>query len=499
MRMITVLGLSIGAVTHAGFAFGADLAPARAAPAPVAPILAAPLWTGFHFGGHVGGGESKKKFIDNFPIRDGELDAAPTLKGALGGIQAGYSHQLHGLVVGFEGDLSWADVKDRQFSCFAFGDQVCSAESEWFATLTARVGAAFGPALIYVKGGPAWARDTYTDTATCAGNQPVFRAGIFADCDDTYVGRETRYGWTIGAGIEYRIAPNWSLKAEYNHMDFGSRSVWLVDLDGDKFTEEVHQRADVFKVGFNYFFNPLAVAPVAASPVVSAYAQAGRAESELADTGDDYRPGNVLVFSAIDVARQQFSGWAGGLISLSQDLDTSGPRVMIIGGGGRYKYNTTGVPVRGTYSFGDVLAGYGFEGDNYSFNLMAGLNAVNHMLNREDPTNSVQGTEAGAKVFANLHINPSAVTLYYGETDYSTAFETFSTYHKLGYDFFGTQIFIGPEASYFRDERSNETRVGGHISGMKLGTLQLGVSAGYSDNSIIGTGAYGRLEATHRF
>ena len=499
MRMLTVLGLSIGAVTHAGFALGADLAPVRAAPAPVAPILAAPLWTGFHFGAHVGGGESKKKFIDNFPVYDGELDAAPTLKGALGGLQAGYNYQLGGLVVGVEGDFSWAAVRDRQFSCFYFGDQVCSAESEWFATLTARVGAAIGPAFLYVKGGPAWARDQYTDTATCAGTQPIFRAGIYADCDDTYVGRETRRGWAIGAGIEYRIAPNWSLKAEYNHMDFGKKSVWLIDLDGDAFTEEVHQRADVFKVGFNYYFNPTAVAPAAASPVLSAYAQAGRTGTDLPVAADDYRPGNVLVFSAVDAARQQIGSWTGGLISLSQDLDTSGPRVMIIGGGGRYKYNTTGVPVRGTYAFGDVLAGYGFEGDNYSFNLMAGVNAVNHMLSRSDPTNTVQGTEAGLKVFANLHINPTPVTLYYGEADYSTAFDTVSTSHKFGYDFFGTEIFIGPEASYFRDERSHETRVGGHVSGIKLGRLQLGASAGYSDNSIIGTGAYGRLESSHRF
>jgi outer membrane immunogenic protein len=497
--MIAVLGLSIGAVTHAGVALGADLGPARAAPAPVAPILAAPLWTGFHFGGHVGGAESKKKFIDNFPTFDGELDAAPILKGALGGIQAGFDYQLHGLVIGLEGDFSWGNVRDKKFSCFFFGDQVCSAESEWFASLAGRVGVAFGPALLYVKGGPAWAQDTYTDHATCAGSQPVFRAGIFADCGDTYVGQQTRHGWTIGGGVEYRIAPNWSLKAEYNHMDFGKKSVWLVDQDGDAFTEEVHQRADVFKVGFNYFFNPFAIAPAAASPVVAAYAQGGRVGPELSQVENDYRPGNVLVFSATDVARRSVGSWAGGLISLSQDLDTSGPRVMILGGGGRYKYNTTGVPFRGTYTFGDVLAGYGFEGDNYSLNLLAGLNAVNHTLSDFDPTNTVQGTEVGLKVYGYVHINPTPRTLFFGEADYSTAFETFSTSHKFGYDFFGTEIFIGPEASYFQDERSNETRVGAHVSGIKLGTLQLGVSAGYSDNSIIGNGAYGRLEASHRF
>jgi len=404
------------------------------------------------------------------------------------------------LVIGVEGDVSWAEVRDKQFSCFFFGDQLCSAESQWFAAITGRVGAAIGPTFLYVKGGPAWARDKYTDLATCAGTQPVFRAGIFADCDDLYTGHQTRHGWTIGGGIEYRIAHNWSLKVEYNHMDFGKKSVWLVDEDGDAFTEEVHQRADVFKVGFNYFFTPVPLAPAASSPVVAAYAQGGRAAPDISQPqDDDYYPGNVLVFSAVDVARRTVGAWAGGLISLSQDLDTSGPRVMVLGGGGRYKYNTTGVPVTGTYSFGDVLAGYGFEGDNYSLNLFAGLNAVNHELSTLDPTNTVQGTEAGLKVYGYLHMNPTPRTLFFGEADYSTAFETFSTAHKFGYDFFGAEIFIGPEVAYFRDERSDETRVGGHISGIKLGHLNLGVSAGYAENSIIGNGAYGRLEASHRF
>ena len=478
-------------MTYAGCAIAAD---APVAVAPIAPYVAAPLWTGLYFGAHAGGGQSDKKFIDNFPTYDGELDAAPTLSGPLGGLQAGYNHQFNWLVIGIEGDFSWAGVREKQFSCFFFGDQICSAESQWFASVTGRIGAAVGPTFLYVKGGAAWVRDEYTDVATCSGTQRVFRAGIYANCDSLYVGQETRDGWTVGAGIEYRISPNWSLKAEYNHMDFGKKSVWLVDEEGDKFSEEIHQRADIFKVGFNYFFGA-PVAPAVSRPL-AAYAQASAVPPELQD---DENPGNVLMFSSVDVARRSFGAWAGGLISLSQDLDTSGPRVMILGGGGRYKYDTSDAPVRGTYAFGDVLAGYGFEGDSYSINLMAGVNAVNHMLSRFDPDNSVQGTEAGLKVYANMYLSPTQRTFLFSEVDYSTAFDTFSASQRFGYDLFGNEIFVGPEASYFRDERSDDWRVGAHISGIKLGTLQVDLSAGYSDNSLLGSGAYGRLEASHRF
>ena len=170
-----------------------------AALAPIAPYVAAPLWTGLYFGAHAGGGQSDKKFIDNFPTYDGELDAAPTLSGPLGGLQAGYNHQFNWLVIGIEGDFSWAGVREKQFSCFFFGDQICSAESQWFASVTGRIGAAVGPTFLYVKGGAAWVRDEYTDVATCSGTQRVFRAGIYANCDSLYVGQETRDGWTVGA------------------------------------------------------------------------------------------------------------------------------------------------------------------------------------------------------------------------------------------------------------------------------------------------------------
>jgi cellulose biosynthesis protein BcsS len=173
--------------------------------------------------------------------------------------------------------------------------------------------------------------------------------------------------------------------------------------------------------------------------------------------------------------------------------------VMILGGGGRYKYDTTDGPVLGTHVFGDVLAGYGFEGDTYSINLLAGLNAVNHLLSPFDPTNPVQGTEVGFKVYGSFHSNPNPKTLLHGEIEYSTAFQTFSAAQKVGYDVFGGGVFLGPEASFFRDERSHYWRVGAHASRIKLGTLEFDLSAGYSDDSTIGKGAYARVEVSRNF
>ena len=82
--------------------------------------------------------------------------------------------------------------------------------NQWFDTLTARLGYAVQPdLLLYFQGGGAWAQTSTNITA----------AGV-------QIGQtsSTRTGWTIGGGMEWMFAPNWSTFLEGNYMDFGSNS-----------------------------------------------------------------------------------------------------------------------------------------------------------------------------------------------------------------------------------------------------------------------------------
>ena len=83
---------------------------------------------------------------------------------------------------------------------------------------------------------------------------------------------DTLVGWTIGAGAEVAISPAWSIKAEYQHFDFGSMSNsysdckvvdWLVscpkpnnggiaNLNGKTDTSIA---VDTVKFGLNYRIN----------------------------------------------------------------------------------------------------------------------------------------------------------------------------------------------------------------------------------------------------
>jgi outer membrane immunogenic protein len=73
-----------------------------------------------------------------------------------------------------------------------------------------RLGWAAGPWLTYVTGGWAYGKVSGSGAVTIAGVTTAFS------------GSETRTdGWTVGAGVEYKFAQNWSFGVEYLYLNFG--------------------------------------------------------------------------------------------------------------------------------------------------------------------------------------------------------------------------------------------------------------------------------------
>ena len=470
------IALAIGLTTGIVSARAADLV--TKAPPP-APVVYTP-WTGFYIGANVGAGFGNTKFYDIFPTPDWQLDANIHSLGWLGGLQTGYNYQIGSVVLGVRGDFDWAGI-DSSFDCFTFGNQKCTEHGEWVSTLVGRAGWLFTPALLlYVDGGAAWIRDSWTDVATTSARS----GGVPSLPGDMFTADSIRTGWVAGAGLEYRLSPNWSVWAEYDYMNFGEWPAGFSDGGTGFFPEEIKQSVQTVTVGFNYYFG-YGAAPY---PVVSK-------EQGLESPGKTIRG-----FSAFDVAKESVDGLVGGLFTLSGNLDTSGPRLWIAGGAGWYRYPAEGTNIQGVYSTGDVLAGYGFEGQNYEINLLAGGSAENDILSQPDPENRVQGTAVGVKGRADIWVNPTPQTLFYGEGEYSTAFDTWYTSAKYGVDITnGRQIFFGPEVAYFGNERFNQWRVGAHVTQIKFGNVQLDVSAGYMQDSTVGVGAYGHVELSADF
>jgi outer membrane immunogenic protein len=115
---------------------------------------------------------------------------------------------------------------------------------DWFGTVRGRVGYAFDRALVYATGGFAYGN---VDTSLSAPAAP----GTFERRNGTQV------GFVAGGGLEYKIMPKWSLKAEYQYVDLGSeRLVGTPGFAGFS-TNALDTAFHTVRVGLNYGFGPI--------------------------------------------------------------------------------------------------------------------------------------------------------------------------------------------------------------------------------------------------
>jgi outer membrane immunogenic protein len=162
--------------------------------------------------------------------------------GGVAGGQIGYRWQNAGWVFGVEAQGDWADLRGSNAS-LAFIGQTNRSKIDAFGLFTGQVGYAWNNALLYVKGGAAITDSRFTtiDTAT----------GILTSS----TGDNTRWGGTIGVGLEYGFAPNWSVGVEYDHLFMQDKTLAFTTPGGVLFqTDRIRQDVDLVTARVNYRF-----------------------------------------------------------------------------------------------------------------------------------------------------------------------------------------------------------------------------------------------------
>jgi len=190
----------------------------------VVPVSASPVlwnWTGFYLGAHLGAGFNTSK-VDN-PYGPSIYGDTIRLPGGFAGLQGGYNWQGAGSpwVFGVEADVSAVNA-DGTNTCLAYSGQFvsanCRARQQAMGSITGRVGRTISPdgrTLVYIKGGAAFTNGDLSLTT----NAPDYILQPSSERQDT------RWGWTLGAGLEHAITGAWSVKAEYAYANFGHRDV----------------------------------------------------------------------------------------------------------------------------------------------------------------------------------------------------------------------------------------------------------------------------------
>ncbi len=187
-----------------------------------APVVAPAFsWTGFYIGLNGGGGFGRSAW---------DSTGSFNTSGGLVGGTIGYNYQIGQAVVGLEGDVDWANINGTTNNLCGLG---CKTKDSWLSTVRGRLGYAADRFMPYITGGAAFG-DVKASTPGFAG------------------GSSDRAGWTLGAGLEFAVAQNWSLKAEYLYVDLGKFNCG--GACGAAVTDNVSFTTNLVRAGVNYHF-----------------------------------------------------------------------------------------------------------------------------------------------------------------------------------------------------------------------------------------------------
>ena len=220
MKRLLLAGVALSVATAAS---AADMQARPYTKAPPAVVSPAYNWSGFYIGAMGGYGWG--------------TDAG---SGGFGGGTVGYNWQFPGsqFVFGVEVDAAGASIKDSFTEDIGGGILAHGRNSKInsFGSVTGRAGFAMDAALLYAKGGFAWANNKATISVPESACR--FRIATLIPAI------------RIGGGLEYLFTPNWSAKAEYMYTSLGGETYNLVATSWTSGNIDFH----TIKVGVNYHF-----------------------------------------------------------------------------------------------------------------------------------------------------------------------------------------------------------------------------------------------------
>jgi outer membrane immunogenic protein len=165
---------------------------------------------------------------------------------------AGINHQWGNLILGLEGEFTYAPFEKKYDSGRTEYDSIggvffnlrSRVTSEWMASLRPRLGYAFGNSLAYITAGPALSKFSYRfhfDDDNLGGNTSTVNK------------EEFRLGWTAGIGCDYELENGWAIRTSYQHYEFYDIASSAPSFTNGAFQGDLKNsldyKSDVFLIG----------------------------------------------------------------------------------------------------------------------------------------------------------------------------------------------------------------------------------------------------------
>ena len=271
LKRISSLSIGLLLAVFVSAAAAADL-PSRMTTKAPPPVISPCVWCGFYIGVNAGyaWGRDDQNSLQTAPAPFLAVDSAAVstassarlnADGFTGGVQAGYNWQKGAVVFGVEADINALNLRGGTAGIFPFPSTLpggavgppttfftnaTSVSTDWLFTGRGRVGWVNDNWLLYATGGVAISNVKVNQTVVLL--PPfVWNAPISS----------TQVGWTVGAGFEYGVAQNWSVKGEYLYVDLGTpgaNGVLTPASPSLAYTTSAHITANLVRVGVNYHF-----------------------------------------------------------------------------------------------------------------------------------------------------------------------------------------------------------------------------------------------------
>ena len=194
------------------------------------PVLASD-WDGYYLGASIGHGSQAREDINLYtdnktPINLGDSTefSRGTIgvlsgQGIFGGLYVGHNWQRGDLVFGVEVDFQKSNISDGTTGRFTnpFGgfpiDGDATVDLNWFGTAKGRLGVANANMLMFVSAGVAFGSIDYKLNAIEASGSKEFKVDFSSN---------SNVGYVLGGGVEVNVRDGWSVKFEYQRLDFGT-------------------------------------------------------------------------------------------------------------------------------------------------------------------------------------------------------------------------------------------------------------------------------------
>ena len=194
------------------------------------------------------------------------------------------------------------------------------------------------------------------------------------------------------------------------------------------------------------------------------------------------------MFSGLEASDNYTSGHVGGGYALGKSLYEPGWRLRAVGAYGTYHYDGTlfdgmnYVPTRfdGQVGYAAAFVGYQFCPGVVIAKLFGGIEAEDQHIVPRDPNNSVQGTEVGFKLLAEIWYDLSERWFLSADASYGTAFQEYFSLVRMGYRV-RPKLALGLEGGALGNEEYDAGRGGGFVR-VDFRALEVTLSGGFTGN-----------------